>query len=193
MIPWIRKIRVGGKLHDLPHPFDEELEWLVRTNHSIVLRRVDEAEAQASPEDRDPDFAAELKRAANQMALVALVTRLHHWIAALVGDVTGKNVRDESLGSNLTRLNQITGPGPVSLDFFKELVTVRDSIIHADSQIQWTFVYRGNTNEKRVAERYANNTLGEIEFTEKHLEEAIDSAVKQVRWYHERLLADGGL
>src|SRR5579864_2847217 len=82
MIPWIRKIRVGGKAYDLPHPFDDELEWLVRTNHNLVFRRVDEIEAQASAEDRDPDYAAELKRAATRMALVALVTRLHHWIAA---------------------------------------------------------------------------------------------------------------
>ncbi len=184
MLGWIRKIRIEGNLHDLPHPFDDELEWLARTNHNLELRRVDEIEAQSSPEDQDPDYAAELKRAATRMALVALITRLQHWIAALASDVAGENTGEKGLVSNLKRLNQHTGPGPVSLDFFRELVTVRDSIIHADSQMEWA--YRGE--KKGVADRYANNTLGEVEFTKEHLEEAIDSAVKQVKWYHEKLL-----
>jgi hypothetical protein len=183
MLPWIRKIRIEGKLHDLPHPLDDELEWLVRTNHNLVLRRVDEVEAQASPEQRDPEYASELKKAASRMALVGLIVRLDHWVAALASDVAAENTRDKGLVWNLKRLNQRTGPGPVSLGFFSELVTVRDSIIHADSQVEWTY----KDKKKRVADRYASS-LGEIEFTQEHLDEAIDSAVKQVKWYHNELL-----
>jgi len=181
---WIRTIRIAGRTHNLPHPFEDEVEWLVRTNHDLVLRGVDEIVAKVPPEDRDPDYTDELRESATRMALVALVTRLHHWIAELSADGTNINAAEKSLVSNMKRLNQRTGPAPVPLEFFENLVTVRDSIIHADSRDEWTY----QRKNRRVADRYANRSFGEIEFTKEHLQEAIESAQKQVKWYHEMLL-----
>jgi hypothetical protein len=184
MLSWIRRLYIGGKAIDLRHPFDEELDCLVRSNHALVWNSI--ARIEAEPEERDPDYANELRRAANNQALVTLITRLHHWVCLLIEEfIKKKSVREKGLVSNMNFLNSRTGPGPVPVDFFQELVTVRDSIIHADSQTSWTF----KDEMRQVAEKYSNAETGEVEFTRSDLEEAIDKAVKQVRWYHDRLEA----
>jgi hypothetical protein len=185
----LKRLYLKGKLLDLPHPFEEELGWLVSTNHRLVMENVSriEEEAVATADHLDlPEIHAysdELRRAANSLALVGLVTRLHHWVSLFVEELTNKHARDKGLGTNLKTLNKRTGEGPIPIGFFQELATVRNSIIHADSKIAWTY----NGDEKRVAERYVNVSLGEIEFTQTHLQEAIEKATKQIKWYDERL------
>jgi len=84
---------------------------------------------------------------------------------------------------NIRTLNERTGEGPIPIGFFESLVTVRDSIIHSDTKTEWEFSGR----KRQVAERYANASLGEVEFTQTHLQEAIEKSTTQVKWYDIRL------
>ena len=184
----LKRLYLKGRFLDLPHPFEEELDWLVSINHRLVMENISRIEEQqestADPIDL-PEMRAysdELRRAANNLALVALITRLHHWVGIFVEEVTNKSARENSLLKNLKTLNASTGEGPISLVFFEELVAVRDSIIHADTKIEWEFLGK----KRRVASQYSNASLGEIEFTQAHLQEAIEKATKQVRWYDEQ-------
>ena len=34
--PWIRTIRISGRTHKLPYPFEDEVEWLVSINHTRI-------------------------------------------------------------------------------------------------------------------------------------------------------------
>jgi hypothetical protein len=69
------------------------------------------------------------------------------------------------------------------ISFFEELVTVRDSIVHTDAKTEWEF----SGQKRRVADKYANAALGEVEFTPTHLQEAIEKSTKQVKWYDAQL------
>jgi hypothetical protein len=51
---------------------------------------------------------------------------------------------------------QLGEGAPVDIDFFEELVAVRDSIIHADSKIAWSH----NKRNRPVADKYANTEWG---------------------------------
>lgn len=193
----MKRLYLKGKLLDVPHPFEEELGWLVSTNHRLVMENISRIEEEADGTADHMDLAEihaysdELRRAANNLALVGLVTRLHHWLSIFVEELTNKNARDNSLVKNLTRLNERIGEGPISIGFFENLVTVRDSIIHADTKIEWEFsgkkTGKKTGKKRRVVDRYANVSLGEIEFTQAHLQEAIEKSTKQVKWYDERL------
>lgn len=184
----LKKLYLGGKLLDLPHPFEEELDCLVSINHRLLMENISRLEQEATVTGDGFDLievrgiSDELRRAANNLAVVGLVTRFHHWISLFVEELTQNSVRDEPLVRNLRALEGKTGEGPISISFFQELVTVRDSIIHADSRTEWVF-----GNKRNVAERYANVSSGEVEFTNEHLKEAIEKSVMQVKWYDERL------
>jgi hypothetical protein len=180
----------------VPHPFEEELGWLVRTNHTLVLESISSIEREEiALENLDPTeihtYSDELRRAANNLALVGLVTRLHHWVSVFVEELPKHNTREKSakeigLVKNLTTLNAAlarTESSPISIDFFENLVTVRDAIIHADSKSKWTY----GKKERQVSERYAITASGEVDFTETHLQEAIENSVRQVKWYDDRL------
>ena len=172
----------------MPHPFEEELGWVVLTNHRLLVERISGIEAQEVALGNLPPteihfLSDELRRAANNLALVGLVTRLHHWVSVFVEELTGESARDIPLAKNLDTLNKRTGVGPVPVDFFRSLVDVRDAIIHADSRRQWT--YRGK--KRRVSERYASAASGDVNFTETHLQEAIEKSVMQVKWYDDQV------
>jgi hypothetical protein len=187
----LRKIYLGGKLLDLPHRFEEEVDYLVSTNHRLVMETITrfEVEDVARAEHEDimeiRAYNDELRKAANNLALVGLVTRLHHWLSIFVEEITKKSARDNSLDKNLKTLKESTGEGPIDISFFQELVAVRDSIIHADSKSAWMY---GN-KPRQVASRYTDVSLGEVAFTPAHLQEAIEKSIQQVKWYDERLEA----
>jgi len=193
----LKRLYLDGKLLDVTHPFEEEVDCLVRTNHTFVMTNISRLEKEnIAMREKATDcpelgsdlaetraIANDLRRAANALALVGLVTRLNHWVSIFVEEITNETAKNRGLVTNLKRLNDQTGSGPVSIEFFDNLVTVRDSIVHADSQIEWTHQGR----KRQVSEQYANTTSGDIEFTETHLQEAMENSIKQVKWYDDRL------
>jgi hypothetical protein len=56
-------------------------------------------------------IANDLRRAANALALVGLVTRLNHWVSIFVEEITNKTAKNRGLVTNLKRLNDQTGSG----------------------------------------------------------------------------------
>ncbi len=97
------------------------------------------------------NFYEELRKAHRNLALVGIVTRLQHWINNLARQ-TFPNEKPQTLLRQLRLLNGKLGQGPVKLEFFEELVTVRDSIIHADSAAEWEYP---PGKPRQVADRYA--------------------------------------
>ena len=142
------------------------------------------------------NFYEELRKAQRNLALVGIVTRLQHWINRLSRQ-TFPNGKSQGLPKQLQLLNGKLGAGPVKVDFFEELVTARDSIIHADSLVEWE--YQGK--KRRVADRYiygelADRDLGEpglntleINLADDHLVEAVENSIEMVKWYDEKLNA----
>lgn len=172
----LRKLYLDGKLLECPHPFEDEIDWVVRTNHRLVFESISRIEGEAEPDEIEDGYSNELRRAANSLALVGLVTTLHHWISIFVEELTKENATDRSLVRNLKTLDERTGVSPIPIQFFEELVTVRDSIIHAHSQIQWTF-----RHAREVPQRYADTASGEVQFTEADLNEAIQKSITLVK------------
>jgi hypothetical protein len=189
---------------EIAHPFEIDLKSVVTVNLDLTLQAIDELQVQQTstisavfePEDYETaestirwegHFYDDLRRAAIQLALVGLVTRLQHWINALVKQqkvpVTKKH--DSLLISQLGALNAALGDaGPVPLAFFEELVTVRDSVIHADSSLEWV---HGKTT-RRVADCYTD-VWKRLEITGDQLKDAARKAIEQVKWYDYTLAA----
>ncbi len=87
---------------DFPHEFETEIHCLVTENHRLsAMQGIDQFENELSQEiqkdlaQQDDDFVRsevrraeffcnDLRRAANHMALVSLVTRLDHWTLKFV-------------------------------------------------------------------------------------------------------------
>jgi hypothetical protein len=181
---------------DTPHRFGGELNTLVFINHRLTLEGLSRWEKNDKASFKDLDRNArrdamarsevyydEVRSAANNLALVGLITRFHHWVSKLVESLAAKSARDRSLAKNLRTLNEHLGAGPVPLSFFADLVTARDSIVHADSQGEWTF--RGK--QRQVAMRYRDLLSGELYFSDDDLQEAIENSVRQVKWYDDKL------
>jgi hypothetical protein len=184
--------------------FEQEVQSLIRLNHNLVLKGISELEKseidrlceEAGPAELGGEIecaksdANDLRRAANSLALVGLITRLQHWIGKLVEEITKENAKDNSLEDNLERLDKELknlGLAPVPIQFFRDLATVRNSIVHADSQITW---FRGSgekRKQKQVPCTYVDPVLVELTITEAHLEEAIEKSIQQLRWYDERI------
>jgi hypothetical protein len=187
-----------------PHPFEIELNCLVVVNHQLTLQAIDGCEnddldALGVQDESDPDIASSmqwsvqnfydrLRVASNNQAAVALVTLLQHWVGKF-GKILPKTNRPQKrqpkksrsrMLSDINRLNKHVGPGPVPVAFFAELENVRDSVIHADSNVEWDF--RG---PRRVADCYANGRSTEM--TEAQLKDAIVKVVDQVKYYAEKL------
>jgi len=132
------------------------------------------------------NFYDDLRIAAGRLAVVGLVTRFQHWITRFVqrrklGLEKGEKPR---LVKQLNALNEDLGMGPVSVEVFENLVGVRDSVIHGDSRAEWEH----NGRVRKVADEY-RNAYGDVEITEEQLKEAIEKAVRQVKWYDEKLYA----
>jgi hypothetical protein len=88
--------------------------------------------------------------------------------------------------------------------FFCDLETVRDSIIHADSNVEWM---RGK-EQRNVPLKYREvnlehlskfklteeqlreireNAMAQINLTDAHIREAMDNSIRQIKWYEDRL------
>jgi len=186
---------------ELAHEFAVDLNCVVVANHRFALEGITRAEDEEilqwqdalALQDSQVALSAishvqngyeELRRAANRLALVGLVTRLQHWIARFIkeqGLKSGK-VHESLLINQFDVLNTSLGDGPVPLSYFEDLVNLRDSIIHADSRAEWK--YRGAS--RQVADHH-RNPWGEVEFSEEQLKDAIEQATRQVTWYDEKL------
>jgi hypothetical protein len=93
----IRSVRIGNRVIPIPHPFVEEVERLIRTNHRLLfdsISRIEQEQISEANKIEDPaeaggeiDFAIseanELREAATNMALVSLVTRFQHAVTSL--------------------------------------------------------------------------------------------------------------
>jgi hypothetical protein len=125
------------------------------------------------------------RRAANNLALVALVTRFHHWLTRLIRRLpaTANPYSQQSVSKELSILTSALGQGPVPLTFFEDLAEARHSIIHADSQAEWEFPPGVQRN---VAHCY-RNAWSDVEISEEQLTEAVAKAIAQVKWYDEKL------
>jgi len=157
---------------EVPHAFEVDLNSIVTVNHRLTLEaiaRLEEYEIidmQDALSEEDPEvfsstarwhaqFYDDLRKAANHLALVGLVTRLQHWISRWIKErkikVPGKH--ESLLIKQLGALNDSFGDaGPVPLTFFLDLVMARDSVIHADSKAEWLY----NGMPRSVAGRYRN-------------------------------------
>jgi hypothetical protein len=191
---------------EVAHEFEVDLNCLVATNHRLTLDAITRAEDeemgnwQKALAQQDREVASsvlhrergvfdDLRKAANHLALVGIVTRLQHWVGRLVDDRGPKTKkkkrrnRDSILISQLRILNETLGDGPVQLTDFEKLVDVRDSIIHGDAQTEWT---DGRVKRKRkVAEEYCNGCR--VEVSENQVKEAVEKAIRQVEWYDQKL------
>jgi hypothetical protein len=203
-----------NELIEIPHEFEVDLNCLVLANLRITIEGIGRAEDEDlcdiaksfPPEERDAEAAAsssvshfydELRLAALSLAIVALVTRLQHWIGRFtkenkpVSAPRKSNVKgakstqtsNSQLVNQLRALDESLGPGPVPITFFQALVDIRDSVIHHNSEARWE--YRGE--ERAVDSRYWNPAFDRLELTEDLLREAVDNATEQVKWYEERL------
>lgn len=186
---------VGEAYLALPHEFEIEINSLVTENHRISLRGIQQSEDElvAHLEEalagEDPEivrsqvrhaetFFEDLRRNANRAALVSLVTRLDHWTRKLVKQLQlSTDKKSPPVVRDMEALNIRLGAAPISVQFFDELVTTRDSVIHGDSQAQWE--YQGKI--RCVAEKYTN-AYGELGFIDEHLSEAIEKVTTQVKW-----------
>jgi hypothetical protein len=179
---------------EVPHDFVIELNHLVTTNHTLVLQAInadedaelakhysDDDEAQRSIENSLQTFYEGLRRAANNLAAVALVTRIHHRLNKMANTISAKPNRN--LAAAFAVLTSRLGDGPVPVDDFERLVTVRDSVIHGDGQKTWQFP-PGKT--RTVAPEYTNSG-DETEISEDQLKEAVAKSIEQVEWFDEKL------
>lgn len=186
----------------IPHEFEVELNLVIVTNHRFTMEQINTAEHEDQDElysefrskadaqvlgsalSHSQIFYADLRQAANRLALVGAVTRLGDRVAMLVRD-TESNLLDKktdtSLISQLIHLDSMFKGGPDLGQYFKDLVDVRDSIIHANSKAEWH-----HKRERSIVDRY-KNAYGSINFSNEDLGEAITKMVQQVSWYDEQI------
>jgi hypothetical protein len=193
------------ELISIPHDFEIEITRLVTKNLAFTIDGIDreDAEALAKMEEgfflpseqevldsfrfHEHTFSEQLRVAARNLALVALVTRLHHWVSRLARRLNN-NRKQTSLGKELEFLNAELGQdGPFPIEFFRELEHVRHSVIHADALPEWT----DERGRKRcVAEKYRRGDWA-VEIGAEEIVAAVDAAIRQVSWYDEMLQAIG--
>lgn len=180
----------GKSLIEVAPQFEGDVMLLVTINHGITLEEIARKEKTSLAHlMSDPAtmgylevFYKGLRRSANSLAIVALVTRLDHWIRILRLRIPDE--KEQSLKNNLRSLNKYLGDdGPVPIEFFEALVAVRNSVIHHDSKTKWTFQGQSTC----VAERYSNYFGSEVEISDVQIKEAAAKAIEQVKWYDESL------
>lgn len=192
---------------EIPHAFETDLHCVVVANYALTLEGIDRSEEEELAKS-DKDFAHEdfetvrsmtaplqnfydgLRQAARRLALVALVTRLQHWIGGFAKQMKAIPCKTKHTGYNSTlanqigALNKILGIGPIPEIFFEDLATARDSIIHADSRAEW----KHNGSLRKVADHY-RTPYGDVDLSEEQLKDAIQKAIQQVKWYDEKMYA----
>jgi hypothetical protein len=184
---------------EIAHDFEIDLHMLVTANHEFTITAIDREEDEElakinnefNVESREiidsiqiqlQNTYDDFRRAARLLALVALVTRLDHWLSRFAKQrkltrVKPSKPRESKLVSKLNALNQDLGNGPVSVDFFEKIVTLRDSVIHGDSRVQW--------GGRMVADEYRG--VQGADLSEEQLQEAIQKAIAQVKYYDEKI------
>ena len=188
------------EIQTLAHPFEVDLNCLVILNHTFTLQSIEHAEDTDS-DDLHESLAGEdsevigsalrwstifyenLRRAARNMAVVGLVTRLEHWTEKFTqqAKVSKQSEHRSTLIRKLGDLNNYLGAEHVPIIFFVGLVDARDSVIHADSKAEWE--HKGT----RAVRKDYTNAYGELDVSENHLQEAIENVTKQVKWYDEQI------
>lgn len=180
------------------HEFEVDLNCVVVVNHNLTLEGINrseheelasiqtdcalEYEAMRSIEVHVGTSHEDLRRAATNLAMVGIVTRLHHWVSRFVRRMPSRPKPPKSKKPNLVKelelLNGQLGEGPVPVRFFWDLVNVRDSVIHGDSRAEWK-----DRNELRHVDARYTNSRGGAEIDAEQLKEAISNAVQQIKWY----------
>jgi len=214
----LKGLYLGGRLLDLPHPFEEDVQFLVKATYDLLcenIARQEEEEMATAEKIGDPcdagaerqwskSNADELRREARSIAVVTLVTRFQHWLRVFVKELTGKEPAN-GVERNIRTLNEkLEKRSPVPAEFFYDLETVRDSIIHADSSVEWM---RGNEQrcvplkyrevnlesllslkltEEQLCE-IRENAMAQINLTDEHIQEAMSKSIEQIKWYEDRL------
>jgi hypothetical protein len=189
---------------EIAHPFEVDLNCLVIVNHKLTLEGISREEEQQFEQwsaelalneemmhsmlSHVQQFYEDLRTAANNLAVVGLITRLQHWVSTFVRDLPGqprprKAERTRGLIVELRSLCDFLGQGPVPLEFFADLVNVRDSVIHGDSKAEWE---SPPNNQRCVAACYVNSGRN-VELTVDQLNQAIAKSIQQVKWFDERL------
>jgi len=183
--------------------FEVDISTFVRCNHQLTiteLHRLREIEIEAISElDYETLSSAqgrvwrqyeELESAANQLALVALLTRLDVWLNKLIADhpVEKSPTIDEKYTSSIAKkMARLAAPmveaTPIPIEYFADLATVRDSVIHHDARS--TFDYHG---PHTVAERY-RSAYENVLFTAEDLTEATKKAIEQYHAFEAAWLA----
>jgi hypothetical protein len=178
------------------HPFAVDLRTTVLISWEFALNEINRVEEQDLKE-REEELAGEdyeilsagisavtseferYRESANQLALVGVLTRLQHWINSLVdGRPDAPKGKKSLLVSQLKWLDAKWGPGPVPISFFEDAVTVRDSIVHGNSEAVWM---RG-TESRKIADRYSTAS-GQVSLSEVQLKEVASKAIEQFRWF----------
>jgi hypothetical protein len=184
---------------EIAHDFEIDLNCVVVANYGFTLAAIERSEDEEltkieegfGHEDREivhsvlrheQNFYDDLRQAVRRLALVALVTRLQHWIGRFVKQLQIISART-SLTNQLEALNKVLGVGPVPVLFFEELVTVRDSVIHGDSRTEWAD--NRSLRLRKVADQYSSPS-GYAELSDEQLKDAIQNAIRQVKWYDEK-------
>jgi hypothetical protein len=195
---------------EIPDAFESEIAVLVLRNHEFTLKGIEAFENEGTQEiasdfeGNEPEiisseishfsyYCDDLRKAATRQALVGLVTRLEHWartyerqmLKRLPSALPSKDVKDKSrLWSRLEALNAGIGKGPIEIDYFDELATVRNSIIHGDSQAEWADDRSGK--RRIIPDRYWSS-YEDVDFTDSDLHEAIDKAKQQMSFYEKSI------
>jgi hypothetical protein len=184
---------------EIRHDFEIDLHMLVTANHEFTITAIDREEDEelkkinneVNLESREiinsiqgqwQNTYDDFRRAARLLALVGLVTRFDHWVSRFAEQrkltrAKPSKPRESKLVTKLNALDQDLSKGPVSLDFFEKIVTLRDSVIHGDSRVQW-----GGRN---VADEYRG--VQGVDLSEEQLQEAIHNAIAQVKYYDEKI------
>lgn len=185
-----------------PHPFEVELRTLVMENHRLTIEAIAKAEQERTCEIREelaelePEIVQssvsseqvlfdELRSAAHQLALVALVTRPQCRIGQMARFERKKNgskAKAANLVDDIAYLDECAGR-QAGRGFFKELVAARDSVIHGDSKKTWK--HDRNGEQRTIADRYACGDM--LNFQEVDLQEAFDKATDLVVLYDLKL------
>jgi hypothetical protein len=181
--------------YEEPIGFEIDVRTLVLTNLKLVLEGIDALEnaeindyvqSTKDVEEAQPSFISFirdqhdlLRSAAVHLAMVGLVTRYHHWLIKFANELRpSKEVTfDMSVQQEMHFLNKQFSPSPHKPHTFEKWVTVRDSIVHADAKATWLF----DKKPRNVDPQFNNG--GELNFTEKDLQDAYKAMLAAIGWY----------
>jgi hypothetical protein len=187
-----------GEILEIPHDFVVDIKTLVLVNYDLTVQAIEGEEDKAlnfevGPSDLDSSRSIissivnsheELRVAARNLAVVGLVTRFQHWLETFVSQQKLTPGKEGKVGRVVKLLNALNGrfaEGPVPIEFFKGIVDLRDSIIHANAQAEWDF-----GEGRKVADEYRTD-FGTVALTSKQFTEAVQNCIDQVIWYDEQI------